>query len=172
MGTVRTEALDGTGSNRSTEKILGKVLTDPPYRGSIYVRIFKIDRDRRTDGGAADPNTGIEYNTDCINDTYSRGDYVYLTFEPQKYNEDAHILTEVERATVQAPTQINEPTFDGSNIPIKCPKCGKIGVAIVKTRYNGTTGGQVNKESAEYCTLDPENRGAWFDLSSEWSIIH
>lgn len=152
-----------------TETVIAKVLCPTSYGTSIYVRVPTIGCDRRTDGGAKDMGIGGVTFDENI-ESYERGDYVYLTFEPMDYS-DGHRLTYVERATFTAPTNVDEPTFPNTDIPKVCPKCGREAAALVQTEYNSTTGGKVN-DNADMCTIEADNRGSWFDFTSEMSYVH
>lgn len=155
----------------STETALGVVLTttsrtDPH---SLYVRVPRIGKDRRTDGGATDMNTTkAEFEGDI--DNYERGDYVTLTFEPKKYG-DNHVLTHVASAGLVAPSNVDEPTFGDTDIPRTCPSCGRTAAAAVKTKYDSMVGGKVSSD-ADACSISPDNRGAWFDFSAEVTFVH
>lgn len=151
--------------------VLGKVLsaasrTDP---NSLYVRVFKIGKDRRTDGGAKDYNT---MSVDFVGgiEQHERNDYVKLTFMPLKYS-DSHALTSVKSASFSEPPSEGETAFPNTDIPVTCPQCGREAVAIVKTEYDSTTGGKVAADG-DMCAVDPDNRGKWFGLSGEHTWVH
>lgn len=150
--------------------LLGKVLSSTSYGKSIYVRVPKVGKDRRTDGGAANPTRNVTFN-EYIS-SYERGDYIYLTFEPidSSYN-DNHILTEVSKAAFTDPINADEPKFPNTDIPVMCPKCGRKGAALIKTEYESMTGGKVN-DNADMCHIDPDNRGSWFDFNGEQTYVH
>jgi hypothetical protein len=151
--------------------VLAKVLTPKSYRKSLYVRIPKVGKDRRTDGGAKDPSLKSVEFVDDIH-SFERGDYVYLTFTPidSSYN-DNHRLTKVERAAFADPINAEEPKFPNTDIPKTCPKCGREGAALIKTEYDSITGGKVN-DDADMCHIDPDNRGKWFGFSGEKTYVH
>jgi len=150
--------------------LLGKVLTQKSITKSIYVKIPKVGKDRRTDGGAAYPTRKVEFDEGI--ESYKRGDYVYLTFEPidSSYN-DKHRLTAVSKAAFTDPINADEPKFPNTDIPVTCPKCGRDGAAIVQTKYDSTTGGKVN-DNADMCHIDPDNRGSWFDFNGQRTYVH
>jgi len=162
---IRTDHFDGN----DTETVLGLVEANGSFGRSLYVNIPTLGRSRRTDGGAEDPST-VSVDFEGGIDSYERGDYVNLTFEPSDYN-DCHMLHTVEKATLAAPTKIEEPHFNNTNIPKICPQCGREAAAVVKTEYDTMTGGKVSQD-ADMCTVTPENRGSWFGLSSEFTFVH
>jgi len=167
---LRTDRIDSD----ETEVLLAQVAsptsrTDPK---SIYVKIPRIDRSRRTDGGAENfggPNLSM-FEEDI--DSYERGDHCRLTFEPMEFNDDKHELVKVEKAHVVKPQDSNEPTFPHTDIPKTCPQCGREAAAIVKTEYDTTTTGGKVSDTADMCTVHEENRGSWFGLLGEWSFVH
>lgn len=152
-----------------THTSLGRVLTEATLEPSLYVKVFDAETDRRTDGGARDMNTTTVEFVDGV-DTYKRDDYVRLTFEPSAYG-GGHVLTRVEQATFSTPLQTDEPTFGESDIPTTCPVCGREAAALVKTEYSSMTGGEVNTD-ADYCSVDPDGRGAWYGFNGEQSFVH
>ncbi len=163
---MQTERLDESGD----VTVLAKVLSETSYGKSIYVRVPHIDRDRRTDGGAKDVGGGkVEFAGD-IGD-YKRGEYVHLYFRPNKYWDEKHTLYRVEKAQFTDPVNADEPKFPNTNIPKTCPVCGRKAAAVVKTEYDSMTGGKV-ADGVDSCVVDPDNRGAWLDLSSEHTFVH
>jgi len=166
---LRTDHIDSD----ETEVLLGQVAsptsqTDPK---SIYVKIPRIGRSRRTDGGAKNfggPNLSI-FEEDI--DSYERGDHCRLTFEPTKRG-NKHELVNVEKVQVVKPQDSNEPTFPNTEIPKTCPKCGREAAAIVKTEYDTTTTGGKASDNTDMCAVYEHNRGSWFGLIGEWSFVH
>lgn len=151
------------------ETALANVLTPSSREKSLYVRIPVLETDRRTDGGATDRNTvTVQFNEDVS--SYERGEYVTLTFTPNKYG-NGHVLTHVERADFTDPTNVDEETFPNTDIPVICPVCGERAAAVVKSQYDSMTGGKVDN-NANSCTVLPENRGAWFGFNGEMSFVH
>ena len=148
--------------------VLAKVLSPTSYGKSIYVRIPSVGVDRRTDGGARDITQNVEFLEDI--ESYDRGDYVKLTFEPKNYGAK-HKLTEVKDAVFTDPINADEPKFSNTDIPKVCPICGREASALIKTEYDSMTGGKIN-DSADACSVNPNNRGAWFDFSGEHSFVH
>lgn len=161
---MKTDRIDSD----ETTTLLAKVLSPTSYGKSLYVRISAIGRDRRTDGGARDHGGTVEF-VDDIHE-YERGDYVHCTFEPSTYS-DGHTLVRVESAVFSEPIDADEPTFPNTDIPKTCPSCGREASAIVKSKYDSMTGGKVS-DTADSCTIDPDNRGSWFGFSGEMSYVH
>lgn len=163
---MKTERLDESGDI----EVLAKVLSPTSYGKSIYVKVPRIGLDRRTDGGARDVGGGtVEFAGDI--EDYKRGEYVYLHFRPNKYSDGGHVLDRVEKAQFTDPTNADEPKFPNTDIPRTCPVCGREAVAVVKTEYDGMTGGKV-ATGVDSCVVDPDNRGAWLDLSGEHTFVH
>jgi len=163
---MQTKRLDGSGE----VTVLAKVLSPTSLGKSIYVKIPRIGRDRRTDGGAKDIGSGgVEFAGDI--EDYKRGEYVHLHFRPNKYSDEKHTLDRVEKARFTYPVNADEPKFPNTDIPKTCPVCGRKAAAVVKTKYDSMTGGKV-ADDADSCVVDPDNRGAWLDLSSEHTFVH
>jgi hypothetical protein len=49
--------------------------------------------------------------------------------------------------------------------------CGRETAAVVKTEYDSMTGGKVS-DTADYCAVDEDNRGAWFEFNGEHAFVH
>lgn len=164
---LKTNEFDESGR----VSVLAVVKSDSSGTGkdSLYVSIPVLDVKRRTDGGARDLGGGpVEYVGGI--EQYDRNEYVTLTFRESKYSEN-HVLDRVERAEFSDPTNICEDTFPNTDISKVCPICGEEAAAIVKTEYDSRTGGKVS-DTANACTVDPENRGSWFGLTSETTFVH
>jgi hypothetical protein len=154
-----------------TETVLGvvKVPATPTDR-DLYINVPKFDVTRRSDGGAKDPGGQPPMEGDI--DSYKEDEYVKLTFEQNKFYDHIHKLTYIEsHGQLTNPENIDQPTFQNTDIPKTCPICGREAAALVKTEYNSKTGGKIS-ESTDACAVDPNNRGSWFGLSSEWSFVH
>lgn len=154
-----------------TEKVLGKVLTDgeTSLGESLYVSIPRFDKSRRTDGGAKDIGGGqVEFEGDI--EDYDRGDYITLTFEPQRFG-GKHTLSRVEPAVFTDPLNADEPKFQNTDIPKTCPKCGREAAAVVETKYNSMTGGTIS-DTADACVVSADNRGPWFGITTETTFVH
>jgi hypothetical protein len=163
---MQTERLDESGD----VTVLAKVLSSTSYGKSIYVNVPRIGRDRRTDGGAKDMGRGrVEFAGDI--EDYKRGEYVHLHFRPNKYSDEKHTLDRVEKAQFTDPVNSDEPKFHNTDIPKTCPVCSRKAAAVVKTEYDSMNGGKV-ADDADSCVVDPDNRGAWLDLSREHTFIH
>lgn len=154
--------------SNEAEKVLGVVKSSTTYGKSIFVHIPQLDTKRRTDGGARDFGGAPEYKENI--ESYEYGDYVYLTFDPCTYN-NRHELTFVEAAQFTDPINADEPKIQNTDIPKTCPSCGREAAAVVKTEYSSMTGGVVS-DTADACTIDPNNRGAWLDFSTEMAFVH
>lgn len=161
---MQTDSFDGDEATT----VLGVVLSPTSYGKSIYVRVPAIGKDRRTDGGARDHGGSVEFDSDI--EDYERDDYVHLTFEPKRYG-DGHVLTYVSKAQFTDPLGADEPKFPNTSIPTTCPKCGRDAAALVKTEYESMTGGKIS-DTPDVCTVYADNRGSWFDFSSEMTFVH
>jgi hypothetical protein len=144
-------------------KFLGRTVTSnkskgAPNQNSIYVSapgIKSFNFHTHPTGSGKVP----DYYKDPTE--FGKDEYVWLHYEESRFTDGLYHLVEVSEANLSMP---DYETMADSDMPKRCPVCGREGSAVVNTNTTYA-------DDADVCEV-PDDRRRWFDIPEDYVYIH